>query len=130
MCEISYLHGDHTDKICLFYKIELIFILQCEIQQNLVVRVPQLCFSYYSIPNLSTKKATYSLTNNIHMAWNKKIHIGRIFCDLTKAFNCVNHDLLMAKLEHYGIQLEYNWLKSYLIGRKQRVKFITLLGKL
>jgi len=34
---------------------------------------------------LSTEKATYSLTNNILMAWNKKIHIGEVFCDLTKA---------------------------------------------
>jgi hypothetical protein len=30
---------------------------------------------------LSTEQATYSLTNNILMAWNKKIHIGGIFCD-------------------------------------------------
>ena len=53
----------------------------------------------------------------------KKIYIGGIFCDLTKAFDCVNHDLLMAELEHYGIQdVTDNWLKSYLIGRKQGVK--------
>jgi len=72
---------------------------------------------------LSTEQATHSLTNNILMAWNKKIHIGRIFCDLTKAFNCVNHNILIAKLEHYGIQdATLNWFKSYMIDRKQSVK--------
>jgi len=69
---------------------------------------------------LSTEQATYSLTNNILMAWNKKIRIGGIFCDLTKAFDCVNHDILKAKLEHYGIQdAALNWFKSYLIDKNR-----------
>ena len=42
---------------------------------------------------------------------------------MTKAFDCVNHDILIAKLEHYGIQdITLNWFKSYLIDRKQRIK--------
>ena len=54
------------------------------------------------------------------MAWNKQIHIGGIFCDLTKAFDCVNHDILKAKLEHYGIQdAALNWFKSYLIDKNR-----------
>jgi len=72
---------------------------------------------------LSTEHATFSLTDNILMAWNKKIHIGGIFCDLTNAFDCVNHDVLTAKLEHYGIQEStLNWFKYYLSNRRQRTK--------
>jgi len=49
------------------------------------------------------------------MAWNKKINIGGIFCDLTKAFDGVNHDVLIAKLKYCGIQEStLNWFKSYL----------------
>jgi len=37
--------------------------------------------------------------------------------------DCVNHDILIAKLEHCGIQdVNLNWFKSYLIDRKQRIK--------
>ena len=53
---------------------------------------------------LSTEHATFSLTENILMALNKKTHIGGIFCGLTKAFDCVNHDVLIEKLKHHGIQ--------------------------
>jgi hypothetical protein len=53
------------------------------------------------------------------------------FCDLTKALDCVNHDILAAKLEHYGIQdTTLNWFKSYLIDRKQREKLMSMKTKL
>jgi len=47
--------------------------------------------------------------------------VGGIFCDIQKAFNCVNHNMLLTKLEFYGIT--YKLLKSYLKGRYQRVVF-------
>jgi hypothetical protein len=56
-------------------------------------------------PNLNTDNATYQLTNTILNALNNKTLIGSIFCDLEKAFDCVNHTILLSKFKIYGI----NW---------------------
>jgi len=48
--------------------------------------------------------------------------VGGLFCDLQKAFECVSHDILLAKLEFYGISGTANkLLRSYLKNRFQRV---------
>ena len=51
----------------------------------------------------------------------KKTTIG-VFIDLKKAFDTIDHTLLLKKLQCYGIRgLVNNWLKSYLTERKQYV---------
>jgi len=53
---------------------------------------------------------------------NKKI-IGTILCDLSKAFDTLPHDLLIAKLNAYGFSdSALNFISSYLTNRKQRCK--------
>jgi hypothetical protein len=34
----------------------------------------------------------------------QKMHVGGIFCDLAKAFECINHKILISKLHSVGIQ--------------------------
>jgi hypothetical protein len=46
------------------------------------------------------------------------------FCDLSKAFDSVNHKVFFQKLKFYGIQVKLlGWFESHLSGRKQRVVF-------
>jgi hypothetical protein len=71
---------------------------------------------------LSTKHATVLLTDNILTAWKRKIHIGGIFCDLAKAFDCVNHDIL---IKNYNIMGYMNQSltglnRTYLVGGKEQ----------
>jgi hypothetical protein len=67
---------------------------------------------------LRTDNAIYKLTIEILSAINNKLLVGGIFCDLEKAFDCVNHDILSSKLKFYGISDKNLTLhQSYLDNR-------------
>jgi hypothetical protein len=71
----------------------------------------------------STEDVIYKLTNVVLTAWNNKDYVTSIFCDIAKAFDCVSHELLLMKLQYYGVQGVFlQWVKSYLQQRRQRVE--------
>ena len=48
--------------------------------------------------------------------------MGGIFCDLSKAFDCSNHDNLLNKFQYYGVRgNSLSWFKPYLAKRKHKV---------
>ena len=70
----------------------------------------------------STTHALLHLIEDIRNALDNNTFAVGIFVDLQKAFDTVNHDILLSKLEFYGIRgLANEWFKSYLNGRKQFV---------
>ena len=53
---------------------------------------------------------------------NARIRTASIFCDLEMAFDCVNHGILLSKVQFYGVTGKaYTLIKSYLENRHQRV---------
>jgi exonuclease III len=70
----------------------------------------------------STEQATFSLINCILTAMNNNQRVGGIFCDLQKAFDCVDYKILVDKLKFYGIDGKFKTLiESYLTNRYQKV---------
>ena len=75
--------------------------------------------------------ALTDLVDNITTAIDKKLHTISVFLDLEKAFDTIDHPLLLKKVGHYGIRgIANHWLSSYLTGRKYYVEVKKSISKL
>ena len=71
--------------------------------------------------NRSTDHALIDVITHSFDNINDKLYTGLIFLDLTKAFDTVNHEILLLKLDHYGIRGQANDLLRVFLKRKQFV---------
>jgi exonuclease III len=71
----------------------------------------------------STKMAVFELVNEVLTALDHSESALGVFCDLSKAFDCVRHNLLLRKLELYGLRdTSRKFFETYLEDRYQQVK--------
>lgn len=74
------------------------------------------------MPGKSTMTAIYQFIQNITDFMEKKYLSLGIFLDLSKAYDCLDRNILLMKLEKYGIRGNaLQWASSYFANRKQRV---------
>ena len=72
----------------------------------------------------STKHAIMQLVDQINCSFEKNIYTLDIFIDLSKAFDTVDHKIIITKLENYGVTgTNLRWFKSYLENRKQCISY-------
>ena len=86
-----------------------------------------LCENQYGFrPGRSCEHALLNAKDTILNSMSKKQVTLLLLIDFSKAFDLVDHSILLNKLEHYGIRgLALNWFKSYLKNRNQFVSIGT-----
>ena len=71
----------------------------------------------------NTQQCIISMIEKAKRIMDKGVHFSALLTDLLKAFDCLPHDLLIAKLDAYGLKNDALYLIfNYLNNRKQRVK--------
>ena len=74
----------------------------------------------------STEDAAIELVDQLHKVFenNPDDQLLAVFLDLSKAFDTIDHEILLRKLAHYGIDgIPLLWFKNYLSDRKQYISY-------
>lgn len=70
--------------------------------------------------------ALINITEEIRQGLDKDIFSGGVFLGFQKAFDTVNHNFLLVKRSHYGIQgITLEWFLLYLTDRRHRENYLT-----
>ena len=110
-----------SDKVVLDRDIQLKCIV---LGNNVTLALYQYANQYGFRHKLSTLHAVTKLVTDIVKNNDNKESTLSIFIDLSKAFDTIDHDILLAKLEFYGIRgIALDWFKSYFFNRKQYVSY-------
>ena len=85
-------------------------------------------FQYDFREHCSTQHALIDIVSKLN--FDKRLYWCRVFKDLKKAFDTVEHDILLNKLERYGIRdIANSWFCSYLKNRRQKIQVGLCISK-
>ena len=80
-------------------------------------------YQFGFLPGRSTQLAVFDLLRHIYSSLNNKKFFGSACLDISKAFDCINHTLLLSKLRNISLsKMSLTWFKSYL-DRSQELTF-------
>ena len=71
-------------------------------------------------PGMSTSHAIFDVLKILYDGWDKKVYTGCIFVDFARAFETIDHNILISKLELYGFgRIPLNFFRNYISNRTQ-----------